>query len=236
MLRDVREPTRARQARCMSDRVMSASNLTRRGWSGLALALAVLCVTGPAAAQAPATAANPAAGAQLFETRGCQACHAADLARLRERSRSLPALAAAMWNHFPVMAERIRRARMPTPYLTSSELRNLVAFLAPAEGDRAGADDRRLLGEGGDPARGRQVVTQKGCLGCHSIAPPRGERAGNLADLKGLESPWTVVAQMWNHAFLMELETQGQKVAWAPMTAVEMADLVAYLEALMRAR
>jgi mono/diheme cytochrome c family protein len=205
-----------------------------RGRTCLALALLLLGVTGTAAAQTPV--ADPAAGARLFQTRGCQECHAADLARLRERSRSLPALAAAMWNHFPVMAERIRARRMPTPYLTSRELRDLVAYLAPADPGRAGADDRRLLGEGGDPARGRQVVTQKGCLGCHSTSPPRGTRAGNLADLKGLESPWTVVAQMWNHAFLMELETQGQKVAWAPMTAAEMADLVAYLEALMRAR
>ncbi len=76
----------------------------------------------------------------------------------------------------------------------------------------------------------------KGCLRCHSVSSPAGQRAGNLADLKGLESPWTVVAQMWNHAFLMELERQGQGVTWAPLSAGEMADLVAYVQALMRAR
>jgi hypothetical protein len=111
-----------------------------------------------------------------------------------------------------------------------------VAFLSPGDPGRPAADDARLLGETGDPARGQQVVRDKGCLRCHSVSAPAGPRAGNLADLKGLESPWTVVAQMWNHAFLMELERQGQGGAWAPLTAGEMADLVAYVQALMRAR
>jgi len=44
------------------------------------------------------------------------------------------------------------------------------------------------------------------------------------------------VAQMWNHAFLMELDRQGQRVSWPRFTAGEMADLVAFLQALMRAR
>jgi hypothetical protein len=41
---------------------------------------------------------------------------------------------------------------------------------------------------------------------------------------------------MWNHAFLMELDTQAQARPWPTLTATEMADLLAFLEALMRAR
>lgn len=201
------------------------------------VALAVLCAPAIAAAQPrSAPAADPAAGAQLFRTRGCNDCHAGDLARFREHPRPLPALAAAMWNHFPAMAERIRTAKVKTPYLTSRELADLVAFLYSEDGRPRMSDDPRLLGDRGDARRGQQIVVDKGCLGCHSTSAPGGKRAGNLADLKGLESPWTVVAQMWNHAFLMELETQGQRVAWVRMSDAEMADIVAYLEALMRAR
>jgi mono/diheme cytochrome c family protein len=201
------------------------------------VALAVVCAPGVGAAQPPSAApGDPAAGARLFRERGCSDCHAADLARFRDHPRTLPALAAAMWNHFPAMAERIRTGRMKTPYFTGSEMRHLVTFLYSASPDRRPADDPRLLGDAGDPGRGRQVVMAKGCLECHSIVPPAGKRAGSLAGLKGLESPWTVVAHMWNHAFLMELETQARGGPWVPMSEAEMADLVAYLQSLMRAR
>jgi mono/diheme cytochrome c family protein len=222
-------------ARC--DRVMSSSDLTTRGWRGLTIALLILCAPGMAVAQTPSPpTADPVAGARLFRARGCTECHGADLARFRAQPRPLFALTAAMWNHFPVMAERIRTAKRPTPYLTSSELRDLVAFLRSESPERRASDDPRLLGDLGDAGRGRQLVTDKGCLECHALSGPGGKRAGSLDALKGLDSPWTVAAQMWNHAFLMELETQGQRVPWVRLSATDMADLVAFLQALMRAR
>ena len=220
---------------------MPFSELTKRRSRCLAVSLVLLCGPGIAAAQPLSRpAADPVAGAQLFQTRGCNDCHAGDLARFREQPRSLPALAAAMWNHFPAMAERIRAAKMKTPYLTSSELRNLVAFLSPGDPVVAAPDDPRLLGEVGDPARGKQVVVDKGCLRCHSVSSPAGQRAGKPGRPgRASGSPWTVVgAEMAAKppSFLMELERQGQGGAWAPLSAGEMADLVAYVQALMRAR
>jgi hypothetical protein len=141
-----------------------------------------------------------------------------------------------MWNHFPQMADRIRASNVNTPYFTSSEMSDLVAFLYSGDPYAPVPDDSRLLGQVGDPKRGQQLVTDKGCLVCHSISPPGGKRAGSLDDLKGLESPWSVVAQMWNHSFLMQLEAQGQRSTWTQLSVGEMADLVAFLQALMRAR
>jgi mono/diheme cytochrome c family protein len=204
-------------------------------WTSIAVGLALLCAPSFGATQSLSSPpGDPEAGARLFRTRGCIECHAADLARLRQEPRTLYALAAGMWNHFPKMADRIRASNVKTPYFTSGEMTDLVAFLS-GDVPRA-SDDLRLLGGAGDPQRGRQLVTDKGCLVCHSLSLPRGRRAGSLDDLKGLETPWSVVAQMWNHAFLMRLEAQGQGGSWAPLSAAEMADLVAFLQSLMQAR
>jgi hypothetical protein len=103
---------------------------------------------------------------------------------------------------------------MPTPYVTGTELRDLAAFLAVGAPDTVG-----------QPRRGEQVVRTSGCLDCHALSGARGPHAGRLDQLKGLESPWTVMAHMWNHAFLMELETQAQHARWPPLTPTDLADL-----------
>lgn len=191
----------------------------------------LLCAPGIATAQAPSSATmDPVAGERLFSTRRCIECHAADVARFQRQARPLYSLAAAMWNHFPQMADRMRASTVAnTPYFTSGEMSDLAAFLYA--GDPVSAQ-----GYVGDPTRGQQLVTDKGCLVCHSMSGAGGARAGRLDGLKGLDSPWSVVAQMWNHAFLMQLETQAQRGSWTRLSAGEMADLVAFLQALMRAR
>jgi mono/diheme cytochrome c family protein len=203
-------------------------------WALAALLVAALCGSGPARAQTTFTpSTDPVAGAQLFRTIGCERCHGGDVERFRRSPRSLPALAAAMWNHGPQMAGRIRDSDARRPYVTANQMSDLVAFLYGADVVRG---DARLTGRRGDATRGERVVTDKGCLACHSIRRPGGRRAGSLDSLKGLESPWTVVAQMWNHVFLMDLETSAQGRAWTKLTADEMADLTAFLESLMRTR
>lgn len=196
-------------------------------WSLVGVALLWLGTAGVASAQPlAAPAGDPVAGGRLFQTRGCVECHGADLARVQQ-DRSLYALAAAMWNHFPAMAGRIRASTTSAPYFTSGEMRDLMAFLH--------ATDQGPSSPAGDAERGRQLVAAKGCLECHSLSGPAGKHAGSLDNLKGLDSPWSVVAQMWNHSFLMALKTEGQGAGWQQLSTDEMADLVAFLRALMRA-
>lgn len=177
---------------------------------------------------------DPVAGARLFEGKGCVQCHAIkgvggkdapDLGHL-ERARSFYDLTASMWNHLPQMAKRIRASRADRPYLTSNEMSDLMAFLYGPS-----SSDEEVRRESGDPMRGEQLVAAKGCLDCHSLSPPKGKAAKSLNWLKGVDSPWAVMATMWNHSFLMALASEDQKTAWPRLSADEMADLVAFLRA-----
>lgn len=206
-------------------------------WRLVGAALMVLCASGGTSAQpADSPTEDPVAGAQLFRTKGCVECHGGDMARLQQH-RSLYALAAAMWNHFPLMADRIRASKaMTRPYLTSREMSDLVAFLNSTSPEGPARTDRQVPSETGDPRRGKRLVSDKGCLRCHSLSGPGGKRAGSLDNLKGWDSPSSIVAQMWNHSFLMQFDVEDQRAGWAHLSADEMADLVAFLQALMRAR
>lgn len=211
--------------------------MTRRYAVIAVVALSALAAPGAVPAQSPPALGNAVAGEQLFRARGCLECHAADVAQLQQHPQPLFTLAAAMWNHFPRMAEHIRASDRGRPYLTSGEMRDLVAFLDARARDGAPVTEAHLLGTPGDPARGRQLVADKRCLECHSTsAPASGKPGGSFADIKGFDSPWVIVAQMWNHAFRMQLEQKDKGIAWAPLNATEMADLVAYLRTLMRTR
>jgi mono/diheme cytochrome c family protein len=203
--------------------------------AGMLLVAACFGALGPASAQELFNPTrDPVAGARLFEAKGCVQCHAIngeggkdgpDLGRL-QGARSFYEVAAAMWNHLPQMARRFRASGADRPYLTPNQMSDLIAFLyGPRSLDESGP------GVSGDPRRGEQLIAAKGCLDCHSLAPPRGKTAGSLTSLKGVDSPWTVMATMWNHSFLMAVMTRDQNTPWPSLSSAEMADLVAFLRA-----
>src|SRR5947208_1681275 len=92
------------------------------------VALAILCgAFGQTMAQAPSSSLtqNPLAGSRVFGAKGCVKCHAVsgeggtlgpDLGR-SSLYHSLFDFAAAMWNHLPQMAERLRQLEMPRAHL-----------------------------------------------------------------------------------------------------------------------
>src|SRR5262245_22409692 len=72
---------------------------------------------------------DPLAGQHVFDAKGCGTCHAVngvggrvgpDLARTT-RPRTFYDLAAALWNHAPKMAARMRELGIPRPQLDAGE-------------------------------------------------------------------------------------------------------------------
>jgi mono/diheme cytochrome c family protein len=168
-------------------------------------------------------------GRRLFLDKRCVLCHSVggvggqagpDLAE-RGLPRSLTQFAAAMWNKAPKMMEAMKARGIAVPQLRAEEMADLVAYLYSV----------RYFVEPGNPAKGRQLVQDKGCLGCHALAGAGGRVASDLARVKGLDSPATIISALWNHSFIMEHRAKRRKVPWPRLRPEEMADLVAFLQA-----
>ena len=84
----------------------------------------------------------------------------------------------------------------------------------------------------GNPRRGQELATHKGCLGCHALAGQGGTTAPDLVKVPGLDSLAAVIAALWNHLAVVEPGSTAQPTAWPQFSAPEMADLMAFLQGL----
>ena len=173
-------------------------------------------------------------GRRLFSEKHCIECHSAggrggrvgpDLAE-RGLHRSLTQFAAAMWNKAPAMMEAMRARGIALPQLKDDEMADLVAYLYSVQ----------YFAQPGDLRKGRDVLSAKGCLGCHSLSGQGGRSASDLARLKRLDAPPAVISALWNHSFIMQERTERRKVQWAELSPEEMANLVAFLQSLGQGR
>jgi mono/diheme cytochrome c family protein len=79
---------------------------------------------------------NAVAGRQVFQTKGCAACHesrrsetgAPDLSHATE-AYSPVTLMAAGWEHGPVMLQAMKREKIPWPQFRGAEMRDLISYL-----------------------------------------------------------------------------------------------------------
>jgi len=82
----------------------------------------------------------------------------------------------------------------------------------------------------GDAERGKALFTAKGCAGCHL---PRGQQGAGppLEELRKRQGGFELSGRLWNHTPGMFTTLLREGKAWPTFTAVEMADLMAYLDA-----
>jgi cytochrome c2 len=169
-------------------------------------------------------------GQLLFRDKGCILCHSVggeggrvgpDLAE-RGLHWSLTQFAAAMWNKAPAMMKEMKARAISVPRLQAREMADLVAYLYAV----------RYLAEPGDPRKGRELATAKGCLGCHSLDGTGGKVGPDLAKVKGLDSAPAVIAALWNHGFIMAERAERRHVTWPRLRPEEMGHLVAFLRSL----
>ena len=193
-------------------------------------AVSLACAAGGAASAQPlfGPGQDPLAGSRIFGSKGCVKCHAVngvggtigpDLGR-RPGPRSFSDLAAAMWNHLPRMADRMRALGIPRPQLDARETADLVAFLATLN----------YFDRPGNAEAGRSLFAAKRCVVCHQLGGVGGVTGPNLDHLALFGSPIAVAAAMWNHGPQMADAMRARGIERPAFRENELVDLVAYLK------
>lgn len=86
-------------------------------------------------------------------------------------------------------------------------------------------------GAAGDQETGRAVFVEKQCTRCHL---PRGQEAGTgpaLEDVRRPQGGMELAGRLWNHVPEMFAALAQERSEWPRISAGEMADLMAYLQA-----
>jgi mono/diheme cytochrome c family protein len=203
--------------------------MTRHPGTVLVAALLLAGAAATAAAQPLfGPAQDPVAGSQVFGDKGCVKCHAVngvggkvgpDLGR-PPRPRSFFDLAAAMWNHLPRMAERMRALGVARPRLDPREAGDLIAFLFTLD----------YFDPPGNPQVGRRLFHQKKCVVCHQVGDVGGVIGPSLDHLKQYGSPIFVAAAMWNHGPAMTETMRARGIERPVFKDAELIDLIAYIK------
>ena len=82
----------------------------------------------------------------------------------------------------------------------------------------------------GSAARGEQLLTDKGCVNCHSLNGKGGNRAADLASTPPhAQAPELLASAMWNHATAMWVDSASGALWKTQLTSADAADLFAYL-------
>jgi mono/diheme cytochrome c family protein len=202
-----------------------------RGWAvAITVGLLLAGTVGPSPAQPLfGPSQDPMAGSRVFGVKGCIKCHAVegvggnvgpDLGRI-PRPRTFFDLAAALWNHAPRMADRMRQLGIPRPQLDARETGDLVAFLYTAN----------YFESPGRPEIGRRLFTDKRCVVCHQIGGTGGVIGPSLDGLKRHGSPIFVATAMWNHGPQMAEVMRSRGIPRPTFSDDELRDLLAYVYA-----
>jgi len=174
---------------------------------------------------------DPKAGMKGFFEKGCGRCHsvlgeggrtAPDLARAPGGHLSSAEMLAAMWNHAPAMWEKMRAEHLSPPQFSEAEMANLFAFLYSV----------RSLDEPGDPERGKQLLAEKKCLTCHSVAGRGGRIGPDLKTWASYRNTVSWIQAMWNHAPAMQRALAARGFAWPQFSGDDVADLISYIRTL----
>lgn len=172
---------------------------------------------------------DPRVGEEIFDRKGCTRCHAingyggkiaSDLGIQLSPQKGLNEFVAAMWNHAPVMWERMQTEKFPYPPFDYREMAHLFAFLYIV----------RYVDEPGDPSRGKDLVRSKGCIQCHPVRGNGGVIGPDLAEVARANTSLLWIQTMWNHAPAMGSSARMLGLSWPEFEHREMNDLIAYIQ------
>jgi cytochrome c2 len=157
---------------------------------------------------------SPAGGDQLFRSKGCVNCHTNERAFSNLIGDStLTDVAAAMWNHAPLM---IKNPPSAPGTLSLDEMRVLLSYIWA----------QQFFSPKGDSAKGQRVFQSQKCASCH------GDAKGGAPELSRGTGPFSavrMVAVLWSHGPAMKQRMEQSKMRWPTLSPSDMANLIAYL-------
>ncbi len=172
------------------------------------------------------------AGWKLFLSKNCIRCHSIwgqgsgtigpDLGRIHISHLSEGQLATNIVNHLPTMWEKMQQEGLRYPEITDQEMAELFSFLYFI----------RYVDEPGDPVAGKNLLSNKGCIRCHSILGKGGKIGPDLTRWGVYINPIVWAQKMWQHAPRMEKEMKRKDMAWPKLNAKDMINLVAYIQSI----
>lgn len=172
-------------------------------------------------------------GERLFTAKGCGQCHAVggtgghvgpELDRLK-RANSPVLVAAAMWNHWPQMAEAMRTKGITRPIFEGREMVDLIAYIVSAARDPGGETEQVVPGT---PERGRQLFADKKCVVCHAVGGQGGRVGPELGRPGHHVSLTQFVSRLWNHGPAMAARMKEHAIEIPKLSGQDMADLLAF--------
>ncbi len=168
---------------------------------------------------------DPNKGREVFKVKSCGNCHLVEgkakkigpnLSKIQLK-KGVTEVASLMWNHGPVMMERMKKESVEWPRFDANEMADLIAYLY-----FLGFEDKP-----GDPSRGEKVFQQNGCTDCHKSGG--GGKAPDLSTATPFDSPVQMIQLMWNHATEMEDLFIAHNKEWPQLETADMCDIYAYL-------
>ena len=180
-------------------------------------------------------------GAILIDDAGCLECHtvrgqgaghepsgaAPELGSGLVPAYTVPALAAAVWNHTPSMLAGFPERRLSQANLVAKDWDDIFAYLYSTQ----------FLEFPAEIGRGKQAFQGKQCANCHSLADPALGPGSPVAAWKPVSDPATLIYGMWTHSSYMEesgREAPWVKTGWTKLTGRDVLDLSAYLQQVQR--
>jgi cytochrome c2 len=127
-----------------------------------------------------------------------------------------------MWSHATKMWQAVDAANIARPQITAEQAADLYAYLSGGSGGQSPV---------GAAARGQQVFEAKLCASCHERVRSSDTSAPDLFARTGQFTPFSMVSALWQHGSGMLARMVAQNKEWQVLSAQEMADIIAYLNA-----
>ncbi len=173
---------------------------------------------------------NPLQGFRVFVDKQCAICHPLPFSESQQQKigppltrrgppQSLTQIVAAMWNHAAEMQEKMELLNVPRVTMTAAEMEELLIFIYFLN----------YFDEPGDPAVGKIVFREKGCIHCHVVGGAREERRMPLDQLAKYASPIQIARVMWNHPLSEGERVEVLESQWPRFQGDEVNNLAAYI-------